>query len=659
MPRSSPRAVVPAIGVLAAAVLLHAAHAVGLPLPGPTPDVLYHGIEWGAIALCVWRAMHHRAERTAWLVLAAGLALFALGDLYYTLVLEKLDEPPFPSLADAFYLGVYPFAYVALVLMVRARSRRLPMSTWVDGVITALTFGAIGAALLVPAVQAETGGPVLTVATNVAYPLGDILLLSLVLGVALLGSWRVGRTWALLAAALVTFAGVDAAYLVLVADGSYQVGGLLDTGWPAAFALFAIAAWQPARRLTTLRLDRWGELVVPTLCAGVSLALLIYDHFVPQPITVLVLASLAVAAVVVRLLVTFGDNLRMLRRTRAEAVTDALTGLPNRRALLADLDEALAGGTPHVLAIYDLDGFKDYNDRYGHPAGDALLVRLGNRAATGLDGHGQVYRMGGDEFCVLAPRDGRAAVAPTADAFTEHGEKFSIGCSYGAVRLPDEAATAAEALGIADRRMYSHKEGGRTSAGQQSLAVLVQALLERSCDLGHDLDDLARLARETGLRLGLDKPGVAQVVRAARLHDVGKLAIPESILDKPGPLDDDEWDLVRRHTLIGERILLAAPALADVAGIVRASHERVDGNGYPDRLAGEQIPIAARIVAVCDAYDAMTTDRAYREALSAEAAIAELRRCAGTQFDPRVVEAFRSALAESGPAGGLLVGALD
>src|SRR3954452_17415499 len=176
MHRSSPRAVAPAIAVLLLSVLAHAAHAGWLPLPDPVPDLLYHGMEWGAIALCAWRAVHHRSERAVWLLLAAGMALFALGDLYYTLVLQKLDAPPFPSLADAGYVGIYPFAYAALVLMIRARTQRLPVGVWVDGVITALTFGAIGAALLVPAVAAETGGTILTVATNVAYPLGDILL---------------------------------------------------------------------------------------------------------------------------------------------------------------------------------------------------------------------------------------------------------------------------------------------------------------------------------------------------------------------------------------------------------------------------------------------------------------------------------------------------
>ena len=155
-----------------------------------------------------------------------------------------------------------------------------------------------------------------------------------------------------------------------------------------------------------------------------------------------------------------------------------------------------------------------------------------------------------------------------------------------------------------------------------------------------------------GDRLGLDGGEVADLVRAAELHDVGKVAIPDSILQKPGPLAPDEQQLMRRHTLIGENILSAASALAGVGRLVRSSHERFDGTGYPDRLQHEEIPLASRIIFVCDAYDAMTTDRPYRKAMSEEHAVAELRRCASTQFDPAVVDAFVAELREVEPADG-------
>ncbi len=156
-------------------------------------------------------------------------------------------------------------------------------------------------------------------------------------------------------------------------------------------------------------------------------------------------------------------------------------------------------------------------------------------------------------------------------------------------------------------------------------------------------EQVATLAADVARRLGLDEDEVERVVIAAELHDIGKIAIPRSILDKPGPLDADEWEFMRRHTLIGERIAQSAPALVGVASLIRSSHERWDGTGYPDRLAGDEIPLGAQIVFACDAYSAMTSERCYTAAKSEAEARAELRRHAGTQFAPVVVDAFLAA----------------
>jgi diguanylate cyclase (GGDEF)-like protein/putative nucleotidyltransferase with HDIG domain len=365
-----------------------------------------------------------------------------------------------------------------------------------------------------------------------------------------------------------------------------------------------------------------------------------------------VLAAVALFAVGVRLFLAFRENTIMLDATRREALTDALTGLGNRRALIADLERTLPIATedaPVVLALFDLDGFKHYNDCYGHPAGDDLLVRLGGNLARRVEGHGKAYRMGGDEFCALLhPRLARPdmVAAHAAAALHERGDGFDIGSSHGFVVAPVETVDAAEALRMADQRMYVEKHGGRPSAGSQSRDVLLRALAERNPDLGEHLATVADLAVAVARRLGLSPAEVEQVRHAADLHDVGKVAIPDAILDKPGPLDDDEWTFMRRHTIIGERIVAAAPALSEVATLVRASHERHDGHGYPDGLAGDQIPLGARIVAVCDSFDAMVADRPYRVPLSHTGALAELERCAGSQFDPAVVAAFRATVAE-------------
>jgi diguanylate cyclase (GGDEF)-like protein/PAS domain S-box-containing protein len=334
------------------------------------------------------------------------------------------------------------------------------------------------------------------------------------------------------------------------------------------------------------------------------------------------------------------------------AYHDVLTGLPNRRRLMQDLDDRLADreAEPTLLIVFDLDGFKAYNDAYGHPAGDALLTRLGERLEAAVSGRGNAYRMGGDEFCVLAElkADGQDALAAAGStALRERGEGFEITASHGAVAIPHEATTASEALGMADQRMYARKGRKRTSAGRQATDALLKALAERNPGLGAHLDDVTDLCEAVGRELGLSDEEMTPLLQAAALHDVGKVAIPDAILDKPGPLDETEWEFMRTHTLIGERILAEAPALAEAAKIVRASHERYDGNGYPDALARDEIPLAARIVAVCDSYDAMTSNRPYRTAMSTELALSELHNGAGTQFDPRVVNAFVRATSSS------------
>ncbi len=312
---------------------------------------------------------------------------------------------------------------------------------------------------------------------------------------------------------------------------------------------------------------------------------------------------------------------------------------------MPDADDA----RPVVLVLFDLDGFKHYNDTFGHPAGDALLVRLGANLETYLSGRGRAFRMGGDEFCALFEPGDEVAdpiIAGAASALTEHGEGFNVSSSYGSITLPREAQDATEALRIADQRMYAQKNAGRTSATRQSKDVLVRALTERAPELFTHLEGVADLAEATAKRLGMNDEEAECVRHAAELQDVGKVAIPDAILTKPGPLDPHEWEFIRRHTLIGERIVSAAPALGAVARLVRSSHERWDGTGYPDRLLEQEIPMGSRVVGVIDAFDAMTSQRPYSPAVSSSAALAELRRCASAQFDPVVVEAFCTVWAE-------------
>jgi diguanylate cyclase (GGDEF)-like protein len=358
--------------------------------------------------------------------------------------------------------------------------------------------------------------------------------------------------------------------------------------------------------------------------------------------------SIALVVVALALLVFAAISfLAQHRLLVATSMSDALTGIPNRRQLKADLDKGLKQASrdqPMLLMLFDLNGFKGYNDTFGHPAGDALLIRLAKALEQAMGDHGGcAYRLGGDEFCVLAavdPDNTTPIVAAASLALSEHGGGFSITASYGAILLPQESQDVTEAMQLVDQRMYAQKTSARRSPDRQSRDVLLRALAERNPELAERHTAVARLAEGVAERLGLSIEEEAQLRQAAELHDVGKLAIPEELLSKPGPLDAEEWTFVRRHPLIGERIIGAAPALAAAAKLVGATHERFDGSGYPNGLAGDQIPIGARVIAVCDAFTAMTFPRSYAPQLTVPQTIDELRRCAGTQFDPAVVDAL-------------------
>ncbi len=645
-----------ATGVIAAALALLGAHnALGMGWPAIPPGswwaYLYNAIELAAVGLCAARVVVRRRDRAAWAAITASLLLFSAGDLYYSVVFgANADSVPTPSPADGMYLSFYVAAYIGIGLLVRARLRGLPAGAWLDGLIGALAVAAIGAAFVFGAVLSNTHGAPLAVATNLAYPLSDLLLFGILIGVLAVSGWQLRGDWLVLAIGFAVFTVADSIYLVQAANNNYVANGLLDVGWPGGMTIVALAAWRPAVRQAGVRVDGWSGFAIPAIAAVACVGLEFDDRYARLVLVAHVLATLCLLLVVVRLGLSFAENLKMLRLSRREAVTDALTGLGNRRALTLALEERLASGPidPFVLAFYDLDGFKAYNDAFGHQAGDALLGRLGARLCEALP-RASVFRLGGDEFCVVATQaEGGAAVAAVAaECLHERAAGFAVGCSHGVVSVPSEAQDVETAMMLADARMYEHKGGRRPNAAGESQRVLLRALTERNSDLGQHNDDVAHLAEAVASELGLGHSDTAPILRAAELHDVGKLAIPDTILDKPGSLDEQEWEFMRSHTLVGERIVASATSLQDIAPVVRATHERWDGGGYPDGLAGEQIPLGARIIAVCDAFDAMTSTRPYRAAISRHDALAELRRCAGNQFDPAIVSAFERVQARA------------
>jgi two-component system cell cycle response regulator len=610
-------------------------------------DFGYNAVMLGAALALIMRAVSGVNNRAALLLIGLGLLTWALGDLSYTLLYSGMANPPYPGVDDALYLAFFPLCYAGLGLLIRSRFRGVSAAAWLDGLIAGLGLSAVAAGVALDPILANTGASVAEVATNLAYPVGDLLLFLVVVTAVGLTGWRPEAMWALIALSLIVSVIADTTYLVQVAKGTYAEGTWLETLWPLSSLLLVLAAWMPRRMVRRPRVEGWRTLAVPCFGAFAATSLLFIDHGtirINGPARALALATLI--AVVARIALAFRRSQRSQELSRVEAITDPLTGLGNRRMLAEDLAEAIEVSTesdPWALALFDLNGFKAYNDSFGHPAGDSLLARLGQNLAATVAPCGRAYRMGGDEFCVLLRPAGApvsALIAAATSALSESGHGFEIDSGRGVATLPVEAEDASSALQLADRRLYLNKESRPAGVHGQLRGVLLEVLGGREPTLIKHLDGVAALASAVGRHLRLEPEDLDVLVRAAEMHDVGKMAIPETILDKAGPLNAEEWAFMRRHTILGERILSAAPALVPVARLVRSSHERWDGAGYPDGLAGADIPLGSRIICACDAYDAMLTSRPYAPGKTQAEALLELLNCSGGHFDPQVVRAL-------------------
>jgi diguanylate cyclase (GGDEF)-like protein len=339
-------------------------------------------------------------------------------------------------------------------------------------------------------------------------------------------------------------------------------------------------------------------------------------------------------------------NRRLRERWYAASDADPVTGLPGRPRFRAALDLRAYDGAPTTLLLTRIDGFAAYDAAFGHRAGDALLHRLAEALRHAVRDEATAYRASGTTFCVLADGDGRdldALERRVIGALREQGSGFSVVAACGRVSLPREAASAAEALRIADARAELSGRAADPKPRDASAPTLLAEALSLNGD--HALG-AAELGEAVAERLGLSVLERAHVRLAVQLNGLGKLAIPDTLLRKAGELTEAERAYVRDHPLVAERILLRARGLEAVAALVRSSREHVDGSGHPDGLVGDAIPLGSRIVAVCDAFDAMVSHRPWRPPLETNAALAELRAGAGRQFDAAVVDAFAAVIAE-------------
>jgi two-component system cell cycle response regulator len=410
--------------------------------------------------------------------------------------------------------------------------------------------------------------------------------------------------------------------------------------------------WTERARALVLGSGSWRSVVGPAVFAFLAIALLVYDHF-HQRVNQLVfwLTLGLIVTIFLRMLETIRRQSYVLFQERQSKLSDQVTGLRTRRQLSDDIGTALATpGEGRVLVLLELDGLQAYNDRFGYAAGDEVLRRFAQGLVDAVAPlAGTAYRSDGSRLAALVPSGGRQlgeiVLAVTATLREGDGEG-TIGHVYGEVAIPDEAADPDFALRLAGQRLAAHKQRQHRSARRQAHAVLRAVLTARDKDQGDHLRLVAYRAISLARRLGVGSEEIDDIALAAELQKIGMLAVPEAVQESRAPLDEAATALVRNHTVDGERIIAAAPGLAAVARLVRFSSERFDGRGLPDGLMGDAIPLGARIISVAVAFVAMTSPRPYRPAKGIEEALAELRLFAGTQFDPRVVDALAADLAE-------------
>ena len=389
------------------------------------------------------------------------------------------------------------------------------------------------------------------------------------------------------------------------------------------------------------------------------------------------LGTFLVAWALVGLLKVRGD--RLVARLADAARTDALTGLLNRRGFQEvfelELERARRSDRPVAIALVDLDHFKRVNDRLGHAAGDSALERTAGVLREAIRRIDTPARVGGEEFAVLLPEidsPGAYAVAERLRSAVERAfgnAAVPLTASVGIVTFPEHGRSGQELLQAGDRALYAAKElgrnrsviasdeadrlaasleplGGQRGVHLETLVMLAETLDLRDPSTAQHSHTVGRLAELMARELGLPPVTVERVRLAGILHDIGKIGVSDAALRKPGPLNEHEWTDIRRHPELAGRIL-AGPQFADLREWIVAHHERPDGRGYPRGLGADEIPLEARILAVADAYEAMTSERVYRKPLGAKVAQRELRRRAGTQFDAEVVDALMRALERS------------
>lgn len=665
------------LGYLVAGVLVVAGYYVALACDAPAAIgvvLLLSVSASGAVMVfvgCARNQPRHRL-RLPWLLLGIGQAVYAAADAAFYVAHDLLGNDTYPSLADPLYLAHYPLVAIGLILLIRLRSPGRDLPGLLDAAALAVVAAMLSWVYLIGPL-ARIDEPVITRLVSVAYPVLDLVLLVFSLRLILVPSSR-PISFLLLTTSLLAIFTADSIYVIQQLIGTYTAGNFLDGIWLAANLALGAAALHPTmatldqrRPVPDVRIGPARLAILTTAALIAPTTLVLQDAFhALQDIPVIAAACAALC------IFTIARLAGLLLDQRRLASTDVLTGLQTRRfiqtRLPAEVNRAVAAGGAVSVLVVDVDNFTSVNDRYGHQAGDRALREIARRLRGTVDRGDLLARYGGAEFLIVTTaspnqvpglaervRD-RIANAPVV-VLPEVW--IAITVSVGAASFPAHGSTADELLTSADRALYAAKTrgGDQVVIGEGDRIPLVvepagraepEGMLGYLRQLAQQVDgagsarsrSVGRWAGLVATELGLDAPTVHRVELAGELCDVGKVLVSPSIWVKPDVLTTTERRIARAHAEHGYQLIKVVPGLADVAVAVRQHHERWDGRGYPEGLASDGIRIEARIVAVCDAWAAMISDRPFRPALTPDQACAELVGERGRQFDPEVVDAF-------------------
>ena len=640
------------------------------------------------------------SHRITLVLLGLGVSCSAAADTiwaYYEMALHRTLV--FPSWTDVAFLVQYPLLLGGIL---RLPTRRLPPPLrWrvvLDSLITLTALVTLSwYFVLGPTLQQGTGS-LLAKVLGAADPVGDLVLLVSLLLVMAQRRDSVSRPVAVvLSSALACIIVADTAYSYQTLQGTYTTGNLGDLGWTLGCPLIGLAAGMSRRRMKQHD-DRpavpllWRSLLpyvlMPVLAA---LALYVRLHHRSETLAAgvylgggvlvgLVLIRQAVA--MQRLISDLKERIKAQEKAEelltALAEQDGLTGLLNHRVfhkrLQEEAEHAERSGQPLTVALIDLNNFKFFNDAYGHLAGDDVLRQAALAIRDCCRSCDTLARFGGDEFALLLPGAGQdeagrlaARLQSRLDSLAyyppHHDVAIPLQLSVGTAVFPEEQRGRMDTLALADARLYQAKSGDSGAGATQRLRsafsegidgfsmldALVTAVDNKDRYTCRHSGDVMTFSLQIADALGMDTEAQHTLAVAALLHDLGKIGVPDAILRKPGRLTEEEFAAIRHHPVMGAVLVKAVPGFEETLDAVRFHHERWDGGGYPEGRRGEETPLIARIMAVADAFSAMTTDRPYRRGMPESKALAEILQGAGTQFDPLLAQTFVSLRQSSAP----------